>query len=42
MEFFPGGAPCGGVIPISRLGFSYQIPVNWLTEGVEIVGIGGR
>jgi len=38
IEFFPSGASCGGVIAISRQGFGYQIRVNWLTGGVEVVG----
>jgi general secretion pathway protein H len=37
IEFFPSGASCGGVIAIARLGVGYQIRVNWLTGGVEVV-----
>ena len=37
IDFFPSGASCGGVIAISRRGFGYQVRVNWLTGGVEIV-----
>ncbi len=37
IDFFPSGASCGGVIAISRQGFGYQIRVNWLTGGVEVV-----
>jgi len=40
IDFFPSGASCGGVIAISRRGFGYQIRVNWLTGGVEVVAIG--
>ena len=40
IDFFPSGASCGGVIAISRQGVGYQIRVNWLTGGVEIVAIG--
>ncbi len=39
IDFFPGGASCGGAIAISRNGVGYQIRVNWLTGGVEIVAI---
>ena len=37
IEFFPSGESCGGVIAIARQGVGYQIRVNWLTGGVEIV-----
>jgi general secretion pathway protein H len=40
IDFFPSGASCGGTIAISRQGLGYQIRVNWLTGGVEIVPIG--
>ena len=40
VDFFPSGASCGGVIAISRNGVGYQIHVNWLTGGVEVVAIG--
>ena len=39
IEFFPSGASCGGAIAISRHGVGYQIRVNWLTGGVEVVPI---
>jgi general secretion pathway protein H len=35
--FFPSGASCGGVIALRRPGAGYQIRVNWLTGGVEVV-----
>jgi general secretion pathway protein H len=35
--FFSSGMSCGGVIALTRLGVGYQIRVNWLTGGVEIV-----
>jgi len=41
IDFFPSGASCGGVIAISRQGVGYQIRVNWLTGGVEVVA-GGK
>jgi general secretion pathway protein H len=37
IRFFPSGMSCGGVIALSRLGVSYQVRVNWLTGGVEVV-----
>ena len=39
IDFFPGGGSCGGTIAISRNGVGYQIRVNWLTGGVEIVAV---
>jgi general secretion pathway protein H len=35
--FFASGMSCGGAIALTRLGTGYQIRVNWLTGGVEIV-----
>ncbi len=40
IDFFASGASCGGAIAVSRQGFGYQIRVNWLTGGVEVVAIG--
>jgi general secretion pathway protein H len=37
IDFFPSGGSCGGVIAIARQGIGYQIRVNWLTGGVEVV-----
>ncbi len=37
ISFFPTGISCGGTVVLSRLGTSYEIRVNWLTGGVEIV-----
>jgi general secretion pathway protein H len=39
IHFFSTGMSCGGVITLSRLGIAYQVRVNWLTGGVEIVAI---
>ena len=39
IRFFSTGMSCGGVITLSRLGVGYQVRVNWLTGGVEIVAI---
>jgi general secretion pathway protein H len=35
--FFPSGMSCGGVVTLSRDGFGFEVRVNWLTGGVEIV-----
>jgi general secretion pathway protein H len=37
IDFFPSGMSCGGVIALIRPGMAYQIRVNWLTGGVDIV-----
>ena len=37
IRFFFIRAACGGVISLTRSGFGYEIRVNWLTGGVEIV-----
>ena len=37
ISFFATGMSCGGTIVLSRLGAAYEIRVNWLTGGVEIV-----
>jgi general secretion pathway protein H len=37
IDFFPSGMSCGGTIALSRQGVGFQIRVNWLTGGVEIV-----
>ena len=39
IDFFPSGASCGGVIDISRHGAGFQVRVNWLTGGVDVVAI---
>ena len=40
IDFFPSGASCGGVVAISRGDVGYEIRVNWLTGGVEVVATG--
>ena len=35
--FFPSGMSCGGVVTLARAGIRYDVKVNWLTGGVEIV-----
>lgn len=37
--FFASGMSCGGVIALMRPGAGYQVRVNWLTGGVEVVPI---
>lgn len=37
IDFFPSGMSCGGTIAIAREGAGFEIRVNWLTGGVEIV-----
>jgi general secretion pathway protein H len=37
ISFFATGMSCGGSIAFSRLGAGYEIRVNWLTGGIEIV-----
>jgi general secretion pathway protein H len=39
IRFFSSGMSCGGAITLTRVGFGYQIRVNWLTGGVEIVAL---
>ncbi|HEY4921787.1 MAG TPA: prepilin-type N-terminal cleavage/methylation domain-containing protein [Xanthobacteraceae bacterium] len=37
INFFATGSSCGGVIALRRPGAGYQVRVNWLTGGVEVV-----
>ena len=37
IDFFPSGMSCGGVIALVRPGMGYEVRVNWLTGGVDIV-----
>jgi general secretion pathway protein H len=37
ISFFATGMSCGGTIVLSRLGAGFEVRVNWLTGGVEIV-----
>ena len=37
VHFFPTGMSCGGAIALTRLGTGYEVRVNWLTGGVDIV-----
>src|SRR5215469_4245145 len=37
ISFFATGMSCGGSIVLTRLGAGYEIRVNWLTGGVDVV-----
>ena len=37
ISFFASGMSCGGTIVLTRPSMSYEIRVNWLTGGIEIV-----
>ena len=37
IDFFPSGMSCGGAIALGRPGMGYEVRVNWLTGGVDIV-----
>jgi general secretion pathway protein H len=37
IDFFPSGMSCGGVVALVRPGMGFEVRVNWLTGGVEIV-----
>jgi general secretion pathway protein H len=37
IEFFADGMSCGGVIGVRRGAVGYEIRINWLTGGVEVV-----
>ncbi|SFK78019.1 prepilin-type N-terminal cleavage/methylation domain-containing protein [Methylocapsa palsarum] len=37
IDFFPTGMSCGGSISLSRLGATFEIHVNWLTGGIDVV-----
>ena len=39
IDFFPSGRSCGGTIALTRLGKGFQVRVNWLTGGVELVPV---
>jgi general secretion pathway protein H len=40
INFFATGMSCGGTIALTRLGSGFQIRVNWLTGGIEVVPVG--
>lgn len=37
IDFLASGRSCGGTIAMTRLGRGFQIRVNWLTGGIEVV-----
>jgi general secretion pathway protein H len=37
IQFFASGMSCGGTIALTRLGVGYEVRVNWLTGGVDVV-----
>jgi general secretion pathway protein H len=37
ISFFATGMSCGGVIRLTRFGSGFEVRVNWLTGGVDIV-----
>lgn len=39
IRFLASGMSCGGTISLTRDGVGYQIRVNWLTGGAEIVPV---
>jgi general secretion pathway protein H len=39
IRFFPSGMSCGGTIQLRRGVAGFQIRVNWLTGGAEVVSI---
>lgn len=39
IHFLASGMSCGGVIALTRLGTGFQVRVNWLTGGAEVVPV---
>ena len=39
INFFPSGMSCGGTIDLRRGDVGFQIRVNWLTGGAEVVSM---
>ncbi|SED13114.1 general secretion pathway protein H [Rhizobiales bacterium GAS188] len=39
IDFFASGMSCGGTIALTRAGSGFQIRVNWLTGGVDVVPV---
>jgi general secretion pathway protein H len=37
IDFFPSGMSCGGALALTRPGMGFEVRVNWLTGGVDIV-----
>src|SRR5262249_12326293 len=42
ISFFASGMSCGGSIILTRLGAGYEVRVNWLTGGVDVVAHNAR
>lgn len=42
IRFFASGMSCGGSIILTRLGNGYEIRVNWLTGGVDVIAHNAR
>jgi general secretion pathway protein H len=39
IDFFPSGMSCGGTVQLRRGNIGYQVRVNWLTGGAEVVSL---
>lgn len=39
IRHLPSGMSCGGAVALTRLGSGFQVRVNWLTGGVEVVPV---
>jgi general secretion pathway protein H len=39
IHYLPSGMSCGGVVALTRKGIGFQVRVNWLTGGAEIVPV---
>lgn len=39
IHYLPSGMSCGGVVALTRSGVGFQVRVNWLTGGAEIVPV---
>lgn len=37
ISFLPSGMSCGGAVTLTRDGAGFEVRVNWLTGGIEIV-----
>jgi general secretion pathway protein H len=37
ISFFPSGMSCGGALVLTRYGVGYEVRVNWLTGGIDVV-----
>jgi general secretion pathway protein H len=39
IDFFPSGMSCGGTVQLRRGNIGYEVRVNWLTGGAEVVSL---